>query len=256
MATIIPTSIAGFNRYLNQTNALLIEGSPENYTRYNWTADNLTAWQEFQTEWLLIFDLYDNVATYTTSGKDGLLVIIENAINYANENRLILLLKATQNLTPAECIIFNIPKSYARVMLDTHPATTEGNKTIATLESVFAHLIPKAGGMVRVKAFPEVSSSGRAHKLHNYDLLEYAAGVFYSDEANLPTHADDPRLKIAHNSRASFILQTLAMINNLPPLEAGAKAPAKILVIFFRWAKSKHPNLDGPWSVAYTTVLL
>ncbi|HEX7415404.1 MAG TPA: hypothetical protein VF411_15280 [Bacteroidia bacterium] len=256
MATIIPTSIAGFNRYINQTNALLIEGSPENYTRYNWTADNLTAWQEFQTEWFPIFDLYDNVASYTTSGKNGLLVIIENAINYANENRLILLLKATLNLTTLECTTFNIPISYAKVIVDTHHATASGNKTVATSEGVFAHLTPKAGGALRVQGFTETTHVGRARKKDGYDLLEYASAVFYSGTGNLPTSADDLRLTVAHSSRASFILQTAAMTANLPPIAQGAIAPAKVLVIFFRWAKSKHPDLDGPWSAVYTTVLL
>jgi hypothetical protein len=263
MATIIPTSIAGFNGYIRQTNALLIVGTPQNYTRYNWTSgatgqttNNLADWQEFQTAWILLYNDYISEATYTTAGKNGLLVIIANAINYANENRLILLLKATLNLSSTECSTFNIPISYAKVMIETTHHADTGNKTMATTEGVFPHLNPKAGGAVQVRGFAETNHKGRARKKDGYDLLEYAAAVFYSGTSNLPTSADDLRLTVAHSSKASFILQTAGMLSNLPVLAPGVVAPAKILIIFFRWAKSKHPTLNGPWCGVFTTVLL
>ncbi len=254
--SIVPRSIKGFNRYINQTNTLLVAGTPENYTRYNWTNDNLTTWQDFENAWLSLYIQYRNKATYTTACKNDLLAIISNAIIYANENRLILLVKASKNLSASECATFNIPISYAKIILEVQHADTSGNKTKATSEGVFPHLDPKAGGSVHVQGFTETTHVGRARKLDGYDLLEYAAAVFYSGTDSLPTSADDLRLTIAHSSKASFILQTAAMLSNLPVLAPGVVAPAKILVIFFRWAKSKHPTLNGPWCGAFTTVLL
>jgi hypothetical protein len=125
-----------------------------------------------------------------------------------------------------------------------------------TTQAVYIKLIPQAGGMVKCKCYTIAAESGRPHKLAGFDLVEYAVAVFYSGTANLPVLATDARLTYAHNSRASFVLATAALTTNLPALAAGATAPAKTMVIFFRWAKSKHPNLDGPWNGPFNTTLL
>jgi hypothetical protein len=87
-------------------------------------------------------------------------------------------------------------------------------------------------------------------------LVEYAIGIFNSGTSGLPTHSTDPRLTLGYSSKARFILPTAGMTNNLPALSAGAIEPLRFAVVFFRWAKSKHPTLDGPWSGPFTTPLL
>jgi len=72
----------------------------------------------------------------------------------------------------------------------------------------------------------------------------------------LPATAADPRLTVDHSTRASFVLPTAGMTNNLIAVPAGQGTPTKVLVIFFRWAKSKHPSLDGPWNGPFNTPLL
>ena len=259
--SIIPRDIKGFNIYIAKTNALLIKGAPENYTRYNWTTDNLTDWQGFESDWVPLKLQYDDEKGQRTSAiTEQLYLIIEDAIAYDKVNKLIRHIKATVGLTAIDCQTFHIPLSLASATGAKHSSsgttTTQTNKTAATTEGVFPKLLPAVGGMVRCKCFAENTSSGKPRKLDDYDLVEYACGVFYSGTENLLTDADDIRLTIKHSSKASFVLQTAVMLNNLPVLAPGVVAPAKILVIFFRWAKSKHPTLNGPWCGAFTTVLL
>jgi hypothetical protein len=74
--------------------------------------------------------------------------------------------------------------------------------------------------------------------------------------ANLPTLATDTRLTVGYSSKSNFILATITTTSNLTTLAANALIPAKIVVIFFRWAKSKHPTLDGPWNGPFTSPLM
>jgi len=95
----IPRSIKKFALYLAQTCAYLVLGAPTNAIRFNWTAANLTAWQNFLTLWTPLFNLYSNKkGGYTTSTKIKLEGIIANLIIYAEANKLIELVKATVSL--------------------------------------------------------------------------------------------------------------------------------------------------------------
>ena len=268
---IIPRSILEFNLYIILTNAYLLKltGGVLNWKRYNWTngavgqlTNNLADWQNFLAQWNLLYAQYEDKKGQRTSAiTEQLHLIIEAVIAYDTANKLINLIKATVGLTALDCQTWNLPVSLANPTGGNHThhapiATNETARTVATTEGVYPKLIPAVGGFVRCKCYTEASESGRPHKLAGFDIIEYAFGIFYSGTTNLPTSAADPRLAIAHSTKASFILQTAGIINNLTALAAGAIAPAKILVIFFRHAKSKHPDLDGPWSVAFTTVLL
>ncbi len=257
--TIIPRDIEGFNLYINQTNDYLILGSPTNAVRFGWTAQNLSDWQDFRTDWEpLYFSYSDKKGGYTTAIKTKLETIIANAVIYDRENKLILKVKATVGLTVDDCTIFRIPQSYASPQMIKLPGTSiaDKNKTIATLEGVYPRLLPTIGGFVKVECFLEIAESGRAHKPEGYDLVEYAVAVFYRGTTNLPTAATDTRLTVVHSSKATFVLQTATMTSNLPALAEDAIEPSKIAIFFFRWAKSKHPNLDGPWSGPFKTPLL
>ncbi|HEX7415196.1 MAG TPA: hypothetical protein VF411_14215 [Bacteroidia bacterium] len=269
--TTIPRDIKEFDNYINSTNLFLVlavlgSAPPiQNWNRYNWTAANLSAWQAFLRRWNLLHVPYMNKkGGYTTDIKNDLLIIIAEVVKYAHENKLIELVKSTLVLTSADCSAWRLPEDLAAPigghLPGTHPTNTQTastDRTAPTKEGVFARLIAELNGLVHIKAFTEAAESGRPHKLEGFDEVEYMAGVFYSGTANLPTAATDARLVKGHSTHANFLLSTIAMTANLPALPAGtAVAPAKILIIFFRWAKSKHPNLDGPWSVLYTTVLL
>jgi hypothetical protein len=257
--TIIPRSIKVFNTYIVKTNAYLILGSPTNAVRFNWTAANLTAWQNFLSLWTPLFNLYsDKKESYTTAIKNKLLGIIGNAVIYAQTNKLIELVKATASLNADDCAVFNLPAKLAIPSTSTHSVTKakELDKTIIPSELVYPKIIPIGGGILHIKAYTEKAQSGRPHKLKSFDLLEYAIGVFYLGTTGLPTHPTDVRLAIAHSSKANFKIPTNAMTSNLTALAAGATEPSKIAVMFFRWAKSKFPDLDGPWSVAFTTPIL
>jgi hypothetical protein len=268
--SIIPRSILEFNLYIILTNAFLLKltGGVLNWKRYNWTSgatgqptNNLADWQNFLAQWNTYYPQYEDKKGQRTSGvTEQLHLIIDAAIAYDIANKLINLIRATVGLTAADCQTWNLPLTLASATGGTHghhtTITTETDRTAPTTEGVYPKLIPAVGGMVRCKCFTEASESGRPHKLAGFDLIEYAFGVFYSGTANLPTSAEDPRLTVAHSTKASFVLQTAGVVNNLPALAAGAVAPAKVLVIFFRHAKSKHPNLDGPYNGPFSTTLL
>jgi hypothetical protein len=255
----IPRSIKKFALYLAQTCAYLVLGAPTNAIRFNWTAANLTAWQNFLTLWTPLFNLYSNKkGGYTTSTKIKLEGIIANLIIYAEANKLIELVKATVSLNSDDCITFNLPTSLVIPATGVHPLTKtkELDKTIITLEGVYPKLIPELNGLLHIKAYSEKAQSGRPHKLKDFDLLEYSYGVFYLGSANLPTLATDARLTAGYSSKSNFVLPTVTSTSNLTALATGALTPVKIIVIFFRWAKSKHPSLDGPWNGPFTSPLM
>jgi hypothetical protein len=257
--TIIPRSISGFNKYLIRTCAYLILGNPTNATRFNWTAAYLAAWQAFLTSWTPLFNQYsDRKGGYTTNIKNKLEGIIANAVIYAQNNKLIELIKATASLNTDDCSAFGLPAKLAIPSVSTHSVTKSKipDKIVITEELVYPEIIPIGGGILHIKAYTEIKQSGRAHKPKGFDLLEYAIAVFYSTATNLPVAAGDSRLIIDHSSKANFKLLTLALTSNLTAIATGNAIPLKEAVLFFRWAKSKHPELDGPWSVAFTTPIL
>jgi hypothetical protein len=257
--TTIPKDIKGFNAYIVRTCAYLILGTPTNAVRFNWSPAYLTAWQAFLTAWTPLYNLYsDRRAGYTTNTKDKLEAIIANAVIYSHTNKLIELVKATASLNLDDCSTFNLPAKLAIPYTSTHSTakSKELDKTVIPSELVYPRIIPIGGGILHIKAYTESAQSGRPHKLHSFDLLEYAIGIFYLGTASLPAHPTDVRLTPAHSSKANFKIPTAAMTANLTAVAAGATEPSKIAVFFFKWAKSKHPELDGPWSVAFTTPIL
>ncbi len=255
----IPRSIKAFAVYIAQTCAYLVLGVPTNAVRFNWTAGNLSQWQLFFSQWTPLFNLYTNKkGGYTTSVKIKLEGIIANVIIYAENNKLIELVRATVSLNSDDCIAFNLPTSLVIPPTGIHPVpkTKELDKTILTLEGVYPKLLPELNAMLHIKVYTAKAQSGRPHKLKGYDLLEYSFGVFYLGAANLPALATDTRLTVGYSSKANFVLSTVTTTSNLTTLAAGALTPVKIIVIFFRWAKSKHPTLDGPWNGPFTSPLM
>lgn len=257
--TNIPRDIKGYGIFIVETNTYLIQGTPQNYVRFGWSAANLSAWQAFQTQWAPIYLLYqDKKGGYTTDRKNDLTNIIEATVLYDKQNKLIYKVKATAGLTSIDCSTFNLPLSLSKPVPSIHhpvvPLSTD--KTILVTVAVYVRIIAEAGGFVHIKAYTEKAQKGHAHKAKGYDLLEYKWAVFYSGTANLPLHPTDSRLLDAHSTKANFTISTAENTTNLPVLAATAVETVKMVVFFFRWAKSKHPNLDGPWSGPFTTPLL
>jgi hypothetical protein len=256
--TYIPRSIKGFNTFITTACAYLILGSPTNATRLGITATILSQLQAYLNQWNPLYASYLNrKGTYTTAIRNKLLGIIDAMVLYDKLNKVIEKVKATANLTSDDCSVFNLPQGLSLALPTTHalPLVEKSGKTIVTVEAVYPRLISEVGGYVKVKAYAEAVHSGRAKKLKGFDLLDYAVAVFYSGTAGLPTHATDSRLTQGHSSKACFVVETPGMTLNLTALTATQVEPVKIAVFFFRWAKSKHPEQDGPWSGPFTVVL-
>jgi hypothetical protein len=257
--TNIPRDIPGYNVFIVVTTPYLTTGNPQKYLQFGWTQAQLQAWQAFLTDWNKLYPSYlDKKGSRTTDIKNDLLDVIKNHVAYDKTNKLIMKVKATNGLNSLDCSTFHIQQSLAVPVAGTNVVAKSKilDKITVTIEAVYPRLIPAVGGFVKIKAYTEKAQSGRAHKLKDFDLLEYAVAVFYSTATGLPLTADDPRLTKDHSTRASFVLATAAHISNLTAIAAGAATPTKIAVLFFRWAKSKHPNLDGPWNGPFSTPLL
>jgi hypothetical protein len=257
--SIIPREIKTFNDYLTLTNAHIITGTPAKYIQYNWTANDLKAWQGFLSDWQPLYMKYLNrKGTYTTSTRYDLIAIIKSAIFYDFQHKLILKVKATVGLDANDCNTFRIPLKYASQAdaLLLGAEDSEPNKTIVTAETVYPVIVSHPGGYVRIKAYPLKTGSGKAKKLKGYDLVEYAIGVFYAGITALPTHADDIKLAVLHSSKADFMVKTENFTANLGELPQGFTDLPKVAIFFFRWAKSKHPDLNGPWSRPFKVNLL
>lgn len=247
--SIIPRSIKPFYNYLVQTCAYLILGVPTNAVRFNWTAANLTAWQNFLSQFTPLYNQYTNKkAGYTTDIKDKLMAIIANAVLYARANKLIELIKATVSINTTDCNTFKLPVSLAVASTSTHSVARSKitDITIITKELVYPEIIPIGGGILHIKGYCEEKQSGRPHKPEGFDELQYAIGVFYSTATGLPISYNDARLTKDYSTKSNFKLQTDTLTANLTAIPAGQATPLKVAVIFFRWAKSKHPTLDGP----------
>ena len=179
--TNIPRDIKGYGKFIVATNAYLIQGVPENYIRFGWSAANLSAWQAFQTEWAPIFQLYlDKKGGYTTDKKNDLINIIDATVLYDKQNKLIYKVKATSGLTSIDCSTFNLPLSLSNPVPSTHSPVVplSKDKTILVTVAVYPKLIAEAGGFVHIKAYLEKAQTGRTHKPKGFDLLEYKWAVF------------------------------------------------------------------------------
>ena len=249
--SLIPRAIIAFDAFIRTTNAYLILGTPTNAVRFGWTPAMLTAWQTYLANWIPFFTKYqDKKGQRSTAVTDGLHQIINQVVADDKISKYILKVKSTIGLVVLDCTTFNLPKTLASPATGgTHHATTIGEsaRTIPATEQVYVKLIPEGGGIVKCKCYKESAETGRAGKLKGFNLVEYVWAVFPNvlpTGTVLPTDASDTRLAPGHSTKANFL-------SNTGPNNAG-----KTLVMFFRWAKSKHPALDGPWSGPFTTTIL
>jgi hypothetical protein len=257
--SIIPRDITGYNTFIITTTPYLTTGNPQKYVQFGFSASQLATWQSYETQWNALYPSYLNKkGGRTTDVKNDLLNIIDAHVAYDKTNKLIMKIKATNGLTSTDCSTFNIPQSFSAPVTSTHAVIKSKipEKIVVTVQAVYPKMIPAVGGFIDIKAFTEKAQSGRAHKLKGFDLIEYAVAVFYSTATGLPLTAADPRLTIDHSSKAHFVLSTVTMTSNLTAIPNGQGTPTKVAVLFFRWAKSKHPTLDGPWNGPFSTPLL
>ena len=179
--TNIPRDIKGYGKFIVQTNAYLIQGVPENYIRFGWSAANLSAWQAFQTEWAPIFQLYlDKKGGYTTDKKNDLINIIDATVLYDKQNKLIYKVKATSGLTSIDCSTFNLPLSLSNPVPSTHSPVVplSKDKTILVTVAVYPKLIAEAGGFVHIKAYLKRLRQGVPISLKGSTCLSIS-GLFF-----------------------------------------------------------------------------
>jgi hypothetical protein len=265
--TVIPREIEAFNAWITTTNAYLLlntlvgSTSTQNATRfgfgalsYNSTTQTiLQAFQAYLAQWQAKYPAWlDKKGQRSEAVTNALHLIIDALVaDDKTGNKYIQKIKATSVLTALDCTTFNLPVKLASPLTGggshvhtTAPAATA--RTIPTSEQVFVKLIPVGGNQIKCKCYKK-STDKRAGKLKGFDLVEVGWAVFPNvlpAGTLLPTDAGDSRLTAGHSTKADFLQST------------GTGNAGKTFIAFFRWAKSKHPTLDGPWSGPFTCTVL
>ncbi len=255
--SIIPREIEAFNAWITTTNAYLLlstligSTSTQNSTRfgfgalsYNSTTQTiLQAFQAYLTQWQAKYPAWlDKKGQRSEAVTNALHLIIDALVaDDKTGNKYIQKIKATSVLTALDCTTFGLPVKLASALtgggshVHSSTTTTETARTIPTSEQVYAKLIPVGGNQIKCKCYKK-STDKRAGKLEGFDLVEIVWAVFPNvlpADTLLPTDASDSRLTSGHSTKADFLQNT------------GTGNAGKTFVAFFRWAKSKHPNLDA-----------
>lgn len=265
--TIIPREIEAFNAWITTACAYLLQSTligsttTQNSTRFGFgalsynstTVTILQAFQAYLTQWQAKYPAWlDKKGQRSEAVTNALHLIIDVLVaDDKTGNKYIQKIKATSVLTALDCTTFGLPVKLASPLIGggshvhatTPPATA---RTTPTSEQVYVKLIPVGGNKIKCKCYKK-STDKRAGKLKGFDLVEIVWAIFPNElpaGTLLPTDASDSRLTSGHSTKADFLQNT------------GTGNAGKTFVAFFRWAKSKHPDLDGPWSGPFACTIL
>ncbi len=230
----IPRSAPLFNSYIvNTTNYLLAGTAPNtNAARLGILESELTKWSALASKWSDVFLLYsDKKYTRTTDVKDQMLSIIDDFVKLDQTCRILDRIAASPNVTVTDLEVFNIKAGILKKATRTIPTARLTDKVVADIQAL-------GGGSFAIKA-KSSSGSGTA-------IIEGADSVqcVYKIGTTPPVSADDDGMKTNLSTKASF------------SLDLGTENSGKTLYVYFRWFNTKHPELAGPWSTLYVTVIL
>lgn len=227
----IPRLILQFHIYYNNAYIYLTTGTPTNAARIGLPAADTTLMLSIYTQWNGLMAKYSDKANgRTTAVIEQLNLLIEKFINYDRTTFLLDRIASSPTATVADLEVFNIKKGILRTKTHTIRQTPIS-------EGISVTITPLGGSQIGVKC--RMNSNGRAAMHENADIIEY---VYSIDK--MPESPEDLGLRHGMSSKASFTL------------DLDGSHPGKILYIYFRWYDTKHPNLAGPWSVMYTSVIV
>lgn len=229
----IPRTIDEFNRYMVNTDAYLLEGTPvTNGIRLGLLETEITQWSAFKTDWIALYVKYsDETNTRTKAIRDKLVKLMDDIVEYDLKNHILDRIAASPNVTIDDLEIFHIKKGALQ-----KTARTTTNTGIH--ENVTVTLQPLGGGLISVKCYSITGQ--RAAIFEDADCVQYA----YLIGDTPPVSSLDPGLIRDLSTKASFTLSL------------GSDQAKKMLYIYFRWYNTHHPDLAGPWSAMQNTVII
>lgn len=229
-STRIPLQSVAFNSYIVNTTNYLNDGDPtKNADRLGITVDEMLKWNDIYERWNNLYPLYiDKPMSRTKAVMTQLQSIIEEFHALNKSKHLLDRIASSPNATAIDLEIFNIKSKSGKRTTATMPIQT----------TVYATLQVLGGGSVSIKCRTE--SSQRPGIISGADCLQ----MVYMVGTTPPDSADMQGLNKELSSKSSFVL----------PL--GSASSSKNLYIYFRWYNSRHPELAGPWSAMYSTLIL
>lgn len=228
--TRIPLQPVAFNSYLINTTNYLNDGNPtKNSDRLGITADEMLKWNSIHEQWQALYPLYiDKPMSRTKAVITQLQSTIEELHTFNKSKHLLDRIASSPNATAVDLEIFNIK-------------TSTGKKSATTLpiqSAVLAAFQVLGGGSLTVKCRSE--NSQRPGIIAEADSVQ----MVYMVGTTPPESADMPGLNKELSSKSTFVLSL------------GSASSGKSLYIYFRWYNSRHPELAGPWSAMYSTLIL
>lgn len=225
MATRIPKSIDRFNDYISNTDTHQLAGTPDNYTRWNWTAAESAAWTAFKTQFTPLYGKYsDKKVSRTTDIKDRLRQIIKKCMDYDKEHHLLDRIASSPDSINTDYEIFNIRRGTPLAK------KTNSTRTESIREQCNAIARSLGGGFMKISC----RSSGntkRPSKVAGTNSIK----IFFKIGDTAPANASDGT-KTEIFTKAIFIIQ------------CGDENVEKKLHIYTQWYNTKHPELAGPVS--------
>jgi len=220
----IPRLISTFNVYIISTSRYLVAGTPVTHgERLKLSPADISTWIGFADEWIPLYRLYsDKSNSRTTAIKDQLLLIISRAVAFEAKNHLLDRISTSPLVTVTDMETFNIKRGLLQKKRHTI-AITPIKEIVRTI------LKPIGGGLIHIKCAG--GTAPRARIVAGADCVQY----LYCIGDTPPLSPNDPELKTALSSRATFTLDT------------GAASQGKRLFIYFRWFNTRHPELAGSW---------
>jgi len=229
--TRIPRSNGDLNTYMINTNAHLLNGTPDpNWKRVGLLETEMTQWTTLKTEFSELYMQYADKTNGRTKGiMDHLEEKKEEILDFDRSSHILDRIAASPNVTVYDLDVFNIKNQ---------TSGGRGGKVPVITENVTVTLSPVGGGMISVKCY---SISGqRAHIIDEADCVQYA----YTTGDTPPASAVVAGLVYGLSSKAAFTL-------SLGPDQA-----MKILYIYFRWYNTRHSEAAGPWCPCLNTGIL
>ncbi|WP_163714380.1 hypothetical protein [Mangrovibacterium lignilyticum] len=229
----IPRSFEAFSAYIAQTDDYLLQGEPQtNASRLGLLQHEVDEWHAVRKKWDTLYPLYENKhVSRTILVTAQLHELIGRMKRYNSAHNLLNRIAASPESTVTDLSVFNIKSGPLAKQSKSRP-----------IQPIDALVLPNfkliGGGELIVKCHNDKTMQIAIIK--DAEFVEY---LFCADNEPPPS-LTDKRLDRGFSPRAMFIIAL------------GAENSGLYANFYFRWINSKYPELAGPWSQLYRTLIL
>jgi hypothetical protein len=250
MASRIPTRLSDFDIYIMNVNQklgaiapgdTLTKGEilglfPDEVTRLNTLAKQ---WRSGDHNHAGIYEIHLDPFTKTKISRARVLNFIKDFRNFFMP--LVVRMSASPNITPADRLDLHIAE----------PGNKPSHKAYAIAEQCIAMVSPIGGGDIKIKC-------RTAHDSSRPSKPEWAEGVeiAYTISDNLPRYDNLQNQKVKDMIVSPVTGTTKAIFSKASfIMHLGAENAGRNLQFFVRWVNIKHPELSGPFTGPYSTII-